>query len=86
MMTHPQTSRTARRARHNEQPRGEARGGPSGDPQLHRMLASHIHCGEPMQLLSVNQSLPNEGYAGRNGRDLLTYKCACGFSFDQQPD
>lgn len=85
-MTHPQISRADRRARHNEQPRGAARGGPSDDPLLHRMLASHIHCGEPMHLVGADPVLPNEGFLGGNDGDLVTYRCACGFSFDQRQD
>lgn len=81
-MTHSQMSRAAR-ARHKEQLRGGVRGGHLDDPQLRRMLASHIHCGEPMQLVRMDPALPNEG---RNDGGPLTYRCACGFSFDQRQD
>ena len=58
--------------------RGPARARRAEDPQLRRMLATHIHCGEPMQLVAA----PGEGPAAKNDGGLLTYRCACGFSFD----
>ena len=79
-MTHPQVSRVARRARQQELLRGAARGLPLEDPQLRRMLTSHIHCGQEMQLVSTDPALPGE--PTKNGVSLLTYRCACGFSFD----
>lgn len=85
-MTHPQASRAARRARHKERLRGAAPGRPSEDPQLHRMLASHIHCGQVMQLVTAGPAVPNGGLAEKNGGGLLTYRCSCGFSFDQRQD
>ncbi len=84
-MTHSQMSRAAR-ARHKELLKGAARGSHSEDPLLRRMLASHMHCGEPMQLLRMDPARPDEGYAGRNDGGPLTYRCACGFSFDQRQD
>lgn len=60
--------------------KGAARARLSEDPQLRRMLASHIHCGQPMQPVTVDPAPPEE----RNDGDLLTYRCACGFSFDQR--
>ncbi|XTR52315.1 hypothetical protein ACOM2C_01970 [Pseudarthrobacter sp. So.54] len=77
-MTHSQIPQTVRRRGQ----RGTARARPSEDPQLRRMLTSHIHCGQPMQLVTVNPAPPEE----RNDGDLLTYSCACGFSFDQRQD
>jgi hypothetical protein len=85
-MTHPQKSLAARRARHKEQLRRAARGGPSDDPQLHRMLASHIHCAQVMQLVTACPVLPDEGLAEKKDVGLLTYRCSCGFSFDQRQD
>lgn len=75
-MTHSQNPQTV----HRQGQGGAAREWPSEDPQLRRMLASHIHCGQPMQLVTVNPTPPEE----RNDGDLLTYRCACGFSFDQR--
>ena len=85
-MTHPQVSRVARRARQKEQLRGTARGRPPEDPQLRRMLTSHIHCGQEMQLVSTDPALPGEQAAAKNDDGLLTYRCGCGFSFDQRRD
>lgn len=85
-MTESQVSRAARRARQREQLRGAIRGRPSDDPQLRRMLTSHIHCGEEMQLVSADAALRNEKAGARNGLCLRTYRCMCGFSFDQRPD
>ena len=86
-MTHPQKSRAARRARHKEQLRRAARRGPSEDPQLHRMLASHIHCGQVMQLVTTGPVVANEEVvAEKADGGLLTYRCSCGFSFDQRQD
>ena len=50
------------------------------------MLATHMHCGEPMQLMVGGPALPNEGFAVRNDDGLRTYRCTCGFSFDQRQD
>lgn len=75
-MTHSQIPQTVRR----KGLRGAARARPSEDPQLRRMLASHIHCCQPMQLVTGDPAPPGE----RNDGDLLTYRCACGFSFDQR--
>ena len=85
-MTHPQVSRVARRARQRELLRGAAHGLPLEDPQLRRMLTSHIHCGQEMQLVSTDPALPGKPTAANNGASLLTYRCTCGFSFDQRPD
>lgn len=60
---------------------------PPADPLLRRMLATHIHCGEPMQVLAADQTPPLiESPEGKNDGGLLTYRCACGFSFDQRQD
>ena len=58
----------------------------SEDPELRRMLTSHIHCGEEMQLIITHPALPGEQTTAKNDRSLLTYRCACGFSFDQPQD
>lgn len=84
-MTPTQNSRLRRRARKKEQLKSAARGMSSEDPQLRRMLTLHIHCGQEMQLVSVDPAPPSEGSAGRNGGPLA-YRCACGFSFDQRRD
>lgn len=47
------------------------------------MLATHIHCGQPMTLVEVVPVLVIEGQAEKDGGRQLTYRCACGFSFDQ---
>lgn len=65
---------------------GARRGRPSEDPQLRRMLTSHIHCGQDMQLIMVHPALPGDRTTAKNDRSLLTYRCACGFSFDQRSD
>ncbi|MFD5276409.1 hypothetical protein ACFWIX_02480 [Pseudarthrobacter sp. NPDC058362] len=57
---------------------------PVEDPQLLKMMATHIHCGEPMQLLAEH---PPERADEKNDGGPLTYRCACGFSFDEEaPD
>ena len=81
-MTHSQISRVDRRARHNAQIRGASRGRPSDDPQLRRMLTTHIHCGQEMQFVIADPAPPKE----RVDEGLLTYRCFCGFSFDQRQD
>ena len=50
------------------------------------MLATHIHCGEVMQLLTTDQTPPIGSPEAKNDGGLLTYRCACGFSFDQSKD
>ncbi|WPU08624.1 hypothetical protein [Pseudarthrobacter oxydans] len=76
-MTHSQVPLAVRR----NNGRGAARAWRAEDPQLRRMLATHVHCGEPMQLVG-GDTLQDEGLAVRNDGGLLTYRCACGFSFD----
>lgn len=83
-MTHPQISRAARRSRRKEQFMEATRARPTDDPQLRRMLTTHIHCGEHMKLERVDPTRPNKGLEGTNDGGLLTYRCACGFSFDQR--
>lgn len=80
-MTYSQIPLTVRRTGR----RGAARFGRTEDPQLRRMLATHVHCGEPMQLVGVGR-VPSEGPAVRNDGGALTYRCACGFSFDHTED
>jgi hypothetical protein len=82
-MTYPQISRAARRSRRREQFMGATRARHTDDPHLCRMLTTHIHCGEHMQLVIANPAQPNRGSAGTNDGGLVTYRCACGFSFDQ---
>lgn len=79
-MTHSQIPLEVRR----KALRGAARARRVEDPQLRRMLATHTHCGEPMQLVSGDPALPNEGFGVRNDGGLRTYRCTCGFSFDQR--
>ncbi len=81
-MTQPQASRVARRARQREQLRSWRDGRPPADPELRRMLTSHIHCCEEMQLVI----LPGEQGSAKRECNLLTYRCSCGFSFDQERD
>ena len=78
----------------------EAAGTPSEDPQLRQMLATHVHCGEVMRLVAAEppaaeppaagQSTaghsPARPPSGRNDGGLLTYRCACGFSFDDRQE
>lgn len=86
-MTNPQVPRVARRARRKERLQESARGSFREDPQVRRMLTSHIHCGEEMRLVIVNPALPCTETTARNEcGSVLTYRCACGFSFDQGPD
>ena len=59
---------------------------PLEDPQVRRMLASHTHCGQPMQLVPVSPAPRGEPAAVRRDDALLTYKCACGFAFDLRQD
>lgn len=54
------------------------------DPQLRRMLATHIHCGEEMQLVSAGPAAAAGIPDGKDDGGLLTYRCACGFCFDQR--
>lgn len=82
-MGQPQLSRPARRARRKERLNSAVRGRPSEDPQLRRMLTSHVHCGQDMELIIVHPVLPGDRTTAKNDRSLHTYRCACGFSFDQ---
>ncbi|TLM84709.1 hypothetical protein [Pseudarthrobacter sp. NamE5] len=83
-MEHPQISRVARRARQQEKLRA-ATGRPPQDSQLRRMLTSHVQCGEEMQLVT-DLAMPGEPVTERNDGGMATYRCACGFSFDQRQD
>jgi hypothetical protein len=62
--------KTAGQARHPE------------DPQLRRMLATHMHCGEEMQIVGRPGSAGVADVTDDGG--LLTYRCVCGFCFDQR--
>ena len=68
----------------------EAAGTPSEDPQLRQMLATHVHCGEVMRLVAAEPPAAGQSTAGppsgRNDGGLLTYRCACGFSFDDRQE
>jgi len=48
------------------------------------MLATHIHCGEPMRLVSAGQVPPAGARQENHDGGPLTYRCACGFSFDHR--
>lgn len=80
-MTH--VKRLARSARQQEKVRGTARRLAVEDPQLRRMLTSRVHCGEEMQQVTV---MPGEPAMEGNDGGMITYRCACGFSFDQRQD
>lgn len=58
-------------------------GPPSEDPQVRRMLASHMHCGEPMQLVAADPVPSSDGSTELVDGGPATYRCACGFSFDR---
>ena len=83
-MGQPQLSRPARRARRKERLKGAGRVRPSQDPQLRRMLTSHVHCGQDMEVVAVHPALPGVRTPAKNDHSLRTYRCACGFSFDQR--
>lgn len=55
------------------------------DPQLRRMLATHIHCGEDMQLVSPAGAGRPGRAEGKDDAAPVTYRCSCGFSFDDSP-
>ncbi|MFF1255024.1 hypothetical protein ACFVYC_21355 [Pseudarthrobacter sp. NPDC058329] len=57
---------------------------PVDDPLLRRMLATHIHCGEPMQLVPADTSSAIGSQENQIGGVLLAYRCACGFTFDKR--
>lgn len=81
-MKQQQISRVASRADRKEQLWGAARGRHPEDPLLRRMLTSHVHCGEEMQLIIVDTAQSLERTPASNNGCLFTYRCACGFSFD----
>ena len=73
----------------------EVAGTPSEDPQVRQMLATHVHCGEVMRLVAAEPPAAGQSPAessaarppsGRNDGGLLTYRCACGFSFDDRQE
>ncbi|MGK3647153.1 hypothetical protein [Pseudarthrobacter enclensis] len=55
------------------------------DPQLRLMLATHIHCGEPMQALHPTTT-DSVGPHHSPGPGILTYRCFCGFRFEEKQD
>lgn len=59
---------------------------PAEDPQLRLMLATHIHCGEPMQEVQPTAAPESADSHHPPGQRILTYRCFCGFCFDEQPD
>lgn len=61
----------------------EARWTAADDPQLRRMLATHVHCGEDMQP-EARKDAAKDGTEGAAGH--VTYRCACGFSFDERAE
>jgi hypothetical protein len=83
-MTRPQDTQADRRSWEQEQPGNPVPGRSSEDPDLRRMLNSHVHCGEQMQLIIVHPAPPGDQTTAQNDRSLHTYRCACGFSFDQR--
>lgn len=61
------------------------------DPDLRRMLVTHIHCGEIMQPIpapegSAGGTVDTLGPRPNASDPSVTYRCACGFSCDGQPD
>ncbi|WP_146031890.1 hypothetical protein [Arthrobacter sp. AFG7.2] len=64
--------------------RGATTAGRGEDPELRRMLATHMHCGEPMQLVNGAIALLPGGKEETYDGGVLTYRCACGFSFDHR--
>lgn len=83
-MTQRQNPQAARRSWQQEQLGSALPGRPSEDPELRRMLSSHIHCGEEMQLIIAHPAPPDDRTSTKNDGSPLTYRCACGFSFDQR--
>lgn len=66
-------------------------GTPEEDPGVRRMLASHVHCAEPMQLIHVadqplwadaSETLTTAGMGPV--QDTAMYQCACGFRLDEE--
>lgn len=54
------------------------------------MLATHVHCGKPMRLATADEMpFPPGADPSTTGqqlpRSVMTYRCACGFSFDRPP-
>lgn len=58
----------------------------SNDPELRRMLATHIHCGEAMQIVSPADAAAAGAEESRDDAGPVTYRCACGFSFDEKAE
>ena len=54
------------------------------DPELRRMLATHVHCGEEMLVVPPADGAGPEERLDRAGR--VTYRCSCGFSFDEKAE
>lgn len=54
------------------------------DPQLRRMLSTHIHCGEKMQPANQEHRVAPRPATGKDTPGILTYRCACGFCFDEE--
>ncbi|QDG63758.1 hypothetical protein [Pseudarthrobacter sp. NIBRBAC000502771] len=58
----------------------------SDDPQLRRMLATHIHCGEDMQPVARAGAGTDGPEDSKDAAGQVTYRCACGFSFDEKAE
>lgn len=56
------------------------------DPQLRRMLATHIHCGEKMEPVHLPNTQDPSGPTPSSGQRVVTYRCFCGFCFDETPN
>ena len=60
------------------------------DPDLRRMLVSHMHCGEPMHLIQASElplwAAPETATVSITGQatETLTYRCACGFTLEHR--
>jgi hypothetical protein len=49
------------------------------------MLATHMHCGEEMQPMPASHVPPGSVADGKGEGRRLTYRCVCGFCFDETP-
>ena len=73
--------------------KGYAAGRFNEDPAVRLMLAAHVHCGEPMDLIESAElplwaaapEVATASFAER-GPEIVSYRCACGFTLDQEPD
>lgn len=59
--------------------------GIESDAGLERMIAEHVHCGEPMRMVgSREEEQAGASVPGPSGT-RTTYRCLCGFTLDQPP-